>query len=905
MPSIEVDGKRHSFEGEGRNLLDVCLSLGLDLPYFCWHPAMHSVGACRQCAVRQLHDDRAEIVMACMTPARDGTRISISDPEAVEFRRSIIEWLMANHPHDCPVCDEGGECHLQDMTVLVGHVYRRQRFPKRTFRSQYLGPLVAHEMNRCVECYRCVRFYQEVAGGDDLDVFGWHDHVYFGRVADGALESEFAGNLVELCPTGVFTDQTQRRHYTRLWDLQTAPSVCVHCSLGCNTIPGERYGTLRRIRARYHPRVNGYFLCDRGRYGYEFVNSPRRVRAPLARGDDGTLHPITRQQALARLGERLPTARLIGIGSPRASLETNFALRALVGADRFFAGVSDTDHGLMQTIAKVLKAEPSPAGGLQDLAEADAVLVLGQDVTNTAPLTALSLRRSIYQRAIGLAQAFGIPPFQDAAVREAIQQETGPLFIATPDATKVDDVAQEIYRGAPDDIARLGCAVAHRIDPAAPAPLELATEDDALAGRIAEQLLAGARPHVVTGHGCGSVSVVEAAANVAWALRRKGRRAGLSCFGPECNSLGLALMGAGGLTDAARHMAEGGADALVVAENDLFRRLEGPEAERLLESAGYVAVLDHVLTPTAERADLVLPVGTFAEATGTLVNAEGRAQRFFQVFEPGDDIQATWRWCADLLSLRTGGPAPWHTVDEVLQAMAAELPVFREAPRAAPDATYRRHGRRVPRQSHRFSGRAAIHAAADVHEPVPPVDVDSPLAFSMEGTSEPPPAALVPRFWSPGWNSVQAVTKFQGELEGVAGGLGSGVLLLPQQATDAAPYHEAPPPFRVREDEWLAIPGYHTFGSEELSRLSPGIAELTPAPYVGMCPADIERFDLSEGQEVGVRLGHRVYILPVRPRPKLACGCVAVPVGLEGLEGIALPARAALLVTGISYPDSG
>ena len=185
---------------------------------------------------------------------------------------------MANHPHDCPVCDEGGECHLQDMTVMTGHVRRRYRFPKRTFRNQNLGPFIDHEMNRCIQCYRCVRFYADYAGGYDLVAMGLRNQVYFGRQRDGKLESEFSGNLVEVCPTGVFTDKTFGRHYTRKWDLQTAPSVCPHCGLGCNTIPGERYGILRRIRSRYNGAVNGYFICDRGRFGYEFVNAESRLR---------------------------------------------------------------------------------------------------------------------------------------------------------------------------------------------------------------------------------------------------------------------------------------------------------------------------------------------------------------------------------------------------------------------------------------------------------------------------------------------------------------------------------------------------------------------------------------------------------------------------------------------------
>mgnify|MGYP001795884597 CR=1 FL=1 len=177
-------------------------------------------------------------------------------------------------------------------------------------------------MTRCIQGYRCVRFYRGYAGGRDFDAFALSNVVYFGRERDGVLESEFSGNLVEVWPTGVFDDKTFKTHYTRKWDLQTAPSICVHCGLGCNTIPGERYGLLRRIRNRYNGQVNGYFLCDRGRYGYEFVNSERRIHQPLLRrSPSGIAGPLGRQEALLRVGPSVsPDAHISSSGAPRASL---------------------------------------------------------------------------------------------------------------------------------------------------------------------------------------------------------------------------------------------------------------------------------------------------------------------------------------------------------------------------------------------------------------------------------------------------------------------------------------------------------------------------------------------------------------------------------------------------------
>ena len=275
---------------------------------------------------------------------------------------------------------------------MTGHVYRRFRFRKRTHANQDLGPFVNHEMNRCIQCYRCVRFYRDLAGGRDFDVLGTRSNVYFGRARDGALESEFSGNLVEVCPTGVFTDKTLKRHYTRKWDLSTAPSVCIHCGLGCNTIPCARYGELRRIHARYNGEVNGYFICDRGRYGYEFINAPRRVRTCAVR-TDGQVSPVPWNDAIDRAARMLMEAKgIIGIGSPRASLEANYALKRLVGDDAFSTGLSAFDQQGTQLALEIMRAGPSRTPSLAEVESADVILILGADPTNEAPMLDFAIR---------------------------------------------------------------------------------------------------------------------------------------------------------------------------------------------------------------------------------------------------------------------------------------------------------------------------------------------------------------------------------------------------------------------------------------------------------------------------------------------------------------------------------
>ncbi|MCZ6887365.1 MAG: NADH-quinone oxidoreductase subunit NuoG, partial [Gammaproteobacteria bacterium] len=574
MPTIIVDGKSYEV-GDGENLLQACLSQHLDLPYFCWHPALDSVGACRQCAVIQYadeNDERGRLTMACMTPVADGLRISIEAPHAAEFRSSVIEWLMQNHPHDCPVCEEGGECHLQDMTVMTGHSVRRYRGQKRTWKNQDLGPFIGHEMNRCITCYRCVRFYRDYAGGTDLDAFGSKGHMYFGRVEHGVLENEFSGNLVEVCPTGVFTDKPFAKQYTRKWDLNSAPSVCPGCAVGCNVFPNERYGLLKRVQNRYHGEVNGYFLCDRGRYGSHFVNSEKRIRHAGIRADDGVFEAPGPGAVVEQLSQIISTGSVVGIGSPRASLESNFALRSLVGEDNFSSGMADSEAELVELALSIYAQGGVRIPSLTDVEAADAVLILGEDVLNTAPRVALSIRQSVRNESFDMARDAGIPQWQDAGVRGHAQHNRNPLFIASVLPTRIDDIAAATLHGVPDNLARAGFAMAKSIAGDFAAPTDLTEPASTFASSAANALSKAKRPLIVAGTGADNRSLIEAAANVAWALKSRGGDPALLLTALETNSFGVGMIPGGQRLEAALQALESGsAKSVIVLENDLFR----------------------------------------------------------------------------------------------------------------------------------------------------------------------------------------------------------------------------------------------------------------------------------------------------------------------------------------------
>ncbi|HMK60991.1 MAG TPA: NADH-quinone oxidoreductase subunit NuoG [Dissulfurispiraceae bacterium] len=888
MTIIYIENKPYEVS-EDRNLLDTCLGLGFDIPYFCWHPAIGSVGACRQCAVKQFSDDNdthGKIIMSCMTEVRNGLRISINDSEVVRFRRSVIEWLMLNHPHDCPVCDEGGECHLQDMTVMTGHVHRRIHFKKRTYNNQNLGPFVNHEMNRCIQCYRCVRFYRDYAGGRDLNVFSAHDHVYFGCFKDGTLESEFSGNLIEICPTGVFTDKILKQHYIRKWDLQSAPSVCVHCCLGCNTIAGERSGYLRRVLNRFNLNVNGHFLCDRGRFGYQFVNDPNRIRYPLLikNGAD------TRKASPDDVKEYFRKAfhfgmRAIGIGSPRASLESNFALRTLVGPDSFYLGMSMNAYNMMSLVRDILTNHPSVIASLEDIRNCDAVLILGEDLTNTAPMADLAVRIASRQKPLKKLDAEGIARWNDLALGYISQGELGPVFIATPVATKLDRIAAGSFRGAPQDIAAFGLAIAHALNNKASHISDFSESEQKLISNIAAALQEAERPLIISGTGCKSEAVITAAASIADSLQMRGCNAMLSYTVPECNSFGLMLIGGGSIEDAIT-AAGNHADTAVILEQDLYSLAEKSSIDSLMSAIENVIVLDYLPTDSTANAGLVLPAATFAESSGTLVNNESRAQRFYSVFHTTDDVRDSWRWIVDmLLAAGYSEAVTWNSIDEIDKSLAIALPIFKGVTEIAPPADFRIRGMKVPRQPHRYSGRTAMHADISIHEPELYYDAGSPLSFSMEGYGNTPPPSLIPRYWSPGWNSVQASFKFRSETGSHLHGDDSGVRLIGKQdATTSTIKGKAVKRAGHKSGEWMPVPLYHIFGSEKLSMFSAQIAGLAPKPYLALNGVDIKHLKMIEGDMVVVRGKNINLELRLKRNDSLPRGIAGLPIGLPGIN---------------------
>jgi NADH-quinone oxidoreductase subunit G len=467
------------------------------------------------------------------------------------------------------------------------------------------------------------------------------------------------------------------------------------------------------------------------------------------------------------------------------------------------------------------------------------------------------------------------------------------LFTATVHATKLDEIATRANYATPQDVARLGFAVAHFLDNACKAPNEVSAKEQELAKAIADALSAAQRPIIISGTSCGSPEVIQAAANIAWVLNKKNKNAGIVLTLPECNSLGLALMKGKKLESAFEAVRNDKANTVFILENDLYRIGKEEKVNEFLRSTN-VVVLDHTHHATAKKATLTIPAGTFAESDGVIVSNEGRAQRFFQVYEATDVIQESWRWLINIgKACGNKTLSQWQNFDDITNAIALEETLLKNIDRVAPTIDNRINGQRVPREPHRYSGRTAMLANINVSEPKPHEDPDSSLSYTMEGYSGMPPSTMIPFFWSPGWNSIQAINKYQKEVGKALRGGDPGIRLFePSTNGNAKYFNTVPEKFIPSPSQLLVVPLHHIFGSEQLSSHAAGVAKRIPEPYVVLCEEDASALKVEAGQSFSFEIDGQAYQLHVRISKGLPKGTLGLPYGLSKLPFVQLPAIA-------------
>ncbi len=590
MPTLKIDNQTITVP-EGKTVLEAAEELGIVVPHFCYHKELGAVGACRMCAVNVEEGTFTGLKMSCLIKVEEGMVVSTIDEKSSTFREHVGEWQMMNHPHDCPVCDEGGECQLQEMTISSGHSQRRYEGPKRTYQNQNLGPFIAQEMNRCIQCYRCVRTYQEFCGGRDFGVLGSRNRVFFGRFKDGMLESDFSGNIVDVCPTGVFTDKTYR-FKSRFWDLQEAPSVCPHCSLGCSTVAGGRYREIQRVRGGDNPAVNGSFICDRGRFGSSYVNHPERPRLARVNGQIATVSDALdalQVKAKETIREHGRDSVLL-VGSERASLETNWLLMEwakVLGCQEPVLNPHERNREAASVAAHDLSDR---LASLEQIRHSDVIFVAGADPLAEAPMLAVAMRQ---------------------AARNGAQ-----IFVYDPRAIEL-----------PFDFDH------QRIKPSELAEFIVDGNADSL--QLREVLKSAKQPTLIGGGLLGAVGLRQLH-KLSLLVSNEERLCLIHPILGGPNSFGSALLQSEPESNLLSRLESGKVKMLVCFETDLLTEVYGTERiAAALTGLQTVAVCDYLNSALLGQANIVVPTRTPLESAGSFINNEGRINSFEQVLEPG------------------------------------------------------------------------------------------------------------------------------------------------------------------------------------------------------------------------------------------------------------------------------
>jgi NADH-quinone oxidoreductase subunit G len=694
MPRIVIDDNAIVVK-DGTPVIDAAAQLGIIIPRFCYHPALGAVGACRVCAVKFVDGPVKGVDMSCMTAAQEGMVVSTTDREAVEFRRYIIEWLMMNHPHDCPVCDEGGHCLLQDMTVAGGHGIRRYQGKKRTYHDQDIGPLIQHEMNRCIHCWRCRRFYQEFAGYRDLGALQIANRTYFGRFKSGNLNSPFSGNLIDICPTGVFTDKPAR-FKGRRWDWQRSPSLCIHCSLGCNTVVSARYREVIRLEARYSQTINGYFMCDRGRFGFSYTNHPERPWHALIDSN-----PVPLESAISAAATKLSLIQaaagpqaISSHGSARSSLETQAVLKQICALLAWNRPTYFTDSMIQRTVTiAASRVDVQTAATLRDVEQADFILAIGVDPENEAPMLALAMRQA----------------FRNGAVVTVIDPRPVSLPLKfehlAADADGINCCLSALIKETVPRSAAAGLgaeAITFYDNLLSLAPLEARLKNSI--AETARRLKLSRRPVVLCGTAAGRSETPAFAADLVLLLRAMKQQAGLFCVLPGANSFAASLLASDdrSFADTLACIESGAVKALLLVESDPLRDFaDRQRLERALGMLDLLLVLDYLPSAAAGRAHIFFPTATLFETGGGFVNQGGIVQfvlpvhspgiplaqinsgdhppRRFRSDAPGGDIKPAWQILRTLAEALSPGQEkllssyPWEAITQATPAFSGLL----------------------------------------------------------------------------------------------------------------------------------------------------------------------------------------------------------------------------------------
>lgn len=873
---------------KGTVVVEAAKAAGVEIPVFCHHSKLEPVGMCRMCLVEvgqpardksgnvELHEDGTPVIRwfpklmtGCTTPVSNGMRVRVDTQRVADAWRGTLEFLLTSHPLDCPVCDKGGECPLQDLTMKFGpdssrfYVGSKLHFEK----PLPLSELIWLDQERCIYCARCIRFCDEIAG-DPVLSFAERNRVQrIVTYSDPPVDSYFSGNTTDVCPVGALTTD-DFRFKARAWELNNVPSICPHCPVGCNIVVGERANDIKRIMPRDNEWVNEIWICDKGRFGHHFVTAEDRLETPLIKQEDGTFRSASWEEALDEVANRLAgiasAEGAAAIGGLAGSKVPNEDLFLFVTFFRDVLGSPNVDHRLHWPVGTGIEravADVGLAGGanLGALGKGSTILLIGSDLQEEQPVTYLRVRKARGKGAdVIVAQARPVKEQREASHRLSPQggYRTGgeahlvaALLKALFERTDVPaDVLETVedgpkLRAAFEELSLDTLAETAGVD---------ADEVRAAAATIAEadDLVVMVGREALIGADANASALVNAAVGLLVATGKAGKKnSGLVALWPHNNSQGACDMGVlpdmlpgyeaaeevGATVD---EMLDGQADlkALYVMGADPAR--DRPESRDVLAALDFLVVQELFLTETAQLADVVLPAAAFAEREGTFTSMERRVQRFDQArWAPGDAMEDWWI----IAQLAERFDASWPPYAESIDVMAD------------------------------IAGRVALYEGmtygALEGEPVEwtTTAADHHIRFAYTGTA--PTNSWFGKQWAV---SAEAGRPYRIRWPG----------LRPPPVSDEA----------IRITRCRVIPQRRLYDNGTLIRKTTLLDQRRTRPYVLLSATDAERRGIAEGESVRISVNGASVTVPARIEPRLQAGAIVLPVDVDGIEHNALTA---------------
>jgi NADH-quinone oxidoreductase chain G len=684
MINISINGIEVKTE-EGKTILEAAKSAGIDIPTFCWHEKLNLYGGCRLCLVEV--DDMPKLQPACATYVCEGMKVKTNSPKVIKARKGVLEFLLINHPLDCPTCDKAGECELQDQVFKYGSAITRFKEEKRKFRVDLqstfddlkIGPQIIRNMNRCILCTRCVRFIRDIAGEHQLGEFNRGSRSEINALPDIPINNQYAGNVTELCPVGALTSRAFR-YKIRVWLTQKKESICPLCGDGCNITLWEKDGQIYRVTSRRNDRVDEGFLCDRGRFGYGFVNHPQRLKSPLVKKGEEHVK-IDWEEAFEIIASKFKTLKqdsgsdsFAGLGSSSLTNEDNFIFQKFF---REIIGTNNIDHRV-----DLKNPLPSPStndlrnfygmvNSIEDIEKARLILVLGCDMNAEHPILALRIRKAIRQRnAILILINPQKTKLNNVASDELIYKYgtevaliNGILNVIINKSLyprdefsdqKIKELREWIKGYELDKVSRVTEISSEKIN-------ELAKNLSQVGSLV---ILSGRE--IIQHHQ--NKDVIDSIFNLISLLGKTGKKeSGFNLLWEYNNSQGALDMGV--LPDRLPGFAEtkekkglnfiqileainqGKIKAMYVMGSDPVRFFPDRDyVKSTLKKLDFLVVQDIFLSETAKLADLILPGTSFAEKDGTFTSSERRIQKIKKAFKPLDDSKADWEIILNLAS---------------------------------------------------------------------------------------------------------------------------------------------------------------------------------------------------------------------------------------------------------------